>query len=160
MQNTIEQLADDMHGRLVSRRVDQLVPHPCYLRHQFTASLEQMSALIELGESGFREPLVITQDGIIIDGYARWELAQKRDLPNVLCLEYELTKDEALEALIRRHRDSKGINHFCRIVLAQELEPWLKRKAHLNQRRGGQYKGSSSLTEAEKLDVRKEIACI
>jgi hypothetical protein len=45
-------------------------------------------------------------------------------------------------------------------VLAQELEPWLKRKAHLNQRRGGQYKGSSSLTEADKLDVRKEIACI
>ena len=39
-----------------------------------------------------------------------------------------------------------------------ELEPWLKEKAQSNQRAGGQTKGSSKLTEAERIDVRSQIA--
>lgn len=38
------------------------------------------------------------------------------------------------------------------------MEPLLKEKARANQRTGGQQKGSSNLTEAEKVDVRKAIA--
>jgi hypothetical protein len=42
--------------------------------------------------------------------------------------------------------------------LALELEPGFKEKARANQRVGGQNKGSSNLTEAETLDVRRKIA--
>ena len=66
-----------------------------------------------------------------------------------MCMEYELTERESLYWLLERHRRSSGLNDFIRILLALELEPWLKNKARLNQQIGGQDKGSSKLTEAE-----------
>lgn len=149
---------DDTGGQLVTLRLDELRPHPSYLRHQLAASTSQMSTLVALGELAFREPLVITRDRSIIDGYARWEVARLTGRPTLLCLEYASTEAEALEALIRMHRRSNGLNDFCRILLAQELEPWFKNKARLNQQIGGQNKGSSKLTEAENIDVRSAIA--
>jgi len=74
-----------------------------------------------------------------------------------MCMEYELTEPESLYWLLERHRRSNGLNDFIRILLALELEPWLKNKARLNQQIGGQDKGSSKLTEAETVDVRSEI---
>jgi hypothetical protein len=74
------------------------------------------------------------------------------------CIEYELTEADALRWLLQRHRRSKGLNDFIRVLLALELEPLLKEKAQSNQRAGGQNKGSSKLTEAERLHVRSEIA--
>jgi hypothetical protein len=52
----------------------------------------------------------------------------------------------------------EGFNAFCRIFLALDLEPWLREKARLNQSAGGQNKGSSKLTEAQRVDVRSQIA--
>jgi hypothetical protein len=76
------------------------------------------------------------------------------------CIEYELTEADALRWLLQRNRRSKGLTDFIRVLLALELEPLLKEKAQSNRRAGGQNKGSSNLTEAERLDVRKEIARI
>jgi hypothetical protein len=42
--------------------------------------------------------------------------------------------------------------------MASELKVSTRRKAQANQRTGGQIKGSSKLTEAEKVDVRREVA--
>jgi len=58
------------------------------------------------------------------------------------------------------HRRSNGLNDFSRILLALDLEPELKEKARQNQSLGGQSKGSSNLTKASRLDVRREIARI
>lgn len=71
---------------------------------------------------------------------------------------YELTDAEALQWLIQKHRRSNGLNDFSRILLALELEPWFRENARSNQRAGGRSKGSSKLTEAERLDVRSEVA--
>jgi hypothetical protein len=101
---------------------------------------------------------VITKDRIILDGYARFELARLQGRPTLPCIEYELTESEALQRLLKQHRRSDGLNAFSRILLALDLEPWLKEKARLNQSIGGQSKGSSKLTEDKRLDVRREIA--
>jgi Putative transposase/Transposase zinc-binding domain len=69
-----------------------------------------------------------------------------------------MTEEEALFWLIRKHQRSDGLNAFCRILLALELEPWFKARARCNQQLGGQKKGSSNLSEADRLDVRSEIA--
>jgi len=45
-----------------------------------------------------------------------------------------------------------------RATLALDLEPWLQERARANQRAGARNKASSKLTEAERIDVRKEIA--
>lgn len=106
----------------------------------------------------FREPLLITQDRTILDGYARWKLARQRGQLTLHCIKYDLPEAEALYWLLQKHRRSSGLNAFSRILLAQELEPWLKEQARSNQRVGGQNRGSSKLTEADKLDVRSRIA--
>ena len=144
--------------QLQTYRVDELRPHPSYVRHGCSVSVSQMSALAALGALAFREPIVITGDRTIIDGYARLQLARQRGMGSILCLEYDLTNAEALSWLIQSHRPSRGLKSYSRILLALDLEPSLQERALANQQAGGREKGSSSLTEA--LDVRAEIASI
>ena len=147
-------------GQLVTCRLDELHPHPSYLRHHLTVSAAQLSALAERGDRAFQEPLVITRDGTILDGYARLELARLQGRATLSCIEYDLTESEALHRLLERHRRSNGLNAFSRTLLALDLEAGFKEKARSNQQAGGQNKGSSKLTEAERLDVRHEIAAV
>jgi hypothetical protein len=140
--------------------VDEVRPHPSYIRHNLAVHACQLSAVAELGDLAFREPLVITQDHIIIDGFARWTLARLQCRSTLACIEYEMSEAEALQNILQRHRRSSGLNDFIRICLALELEPFFKSKGRAKQQAGGQNKGSSILTKAERLDVRKEIARI
>src|SRR5260370_12636315 len=71
-----------------------------------------------------------------------------------------MDEEDDLQYKLQRHRRSAGLNDFSRICLALELEPFLKSKGRAKQQAGGQNKGSSILTEAERVDVRKEIAHI
>jgi len=145
-------------GSLITCRADELRPHPSYERHHIAVSASQLSSLAELGDLVFREPLVITRSRTILDGYARWMLAQQQRRLTLQCIEYDLPEAEALHWLLQKHRRSNGLNAFSLIVLALELEPWLKEQARLNQRTGGQNRGSSKLSEADRLDVRARIA--
>jgi hypothetical protein len=155
-----ERQPDDNRGRLVTYHPDELRPHPSYIRHNLAVHACQLSAVAELGELAFREPLVITQDHIILDGFVRWALARLQGRPTLACIEYGMSEAEALQNLLQRHRRSSGLNDFIRICLGLELEPFLKQKGRAKQQAGGQNKGSSILTEAQRLDVRKEIARI
>jgi hypothetical protein len=145
-------------GNLVTCSLDELHPHPSYDRHHLTVPASQLSAIADRGDLALLEPLVITRDRTILDGYARLELARLRGRATLPCIEYDLTESEALHWLLQKHRRSNGLNDFSRILLALDLEPWFKEKARSNQRAGGHNKGSSKLTEAERLDVRSEIA--
>ena len=145
-------------GKFIACRLDELRPHASYVRLRLTVPVSKLSALAEQGELAFREPLVITRERIVIDGYTRWELARLKGKLVLPCIEYELSDEEALRWLLQKHRRSNGMNDFCRILLALELEPCMKEKALSNQRLGGRMKGSSNLTEASTIDVRKEIA--
>jgi hypothetical protein len=143
---------------VVARRLDELRPHPSYSRHGLAVSASQLSTLAALNEQTLEEPIAITRDGLIIDGYARMERARMLGQTTILCIEHELTEEEALRELLRRHLGSNRLNAFCRILLARELEPWFRQKALANQTAGGENKGSSKLTEAERVDVTAKIA--
>jgi hypothetical protein len=145
-------------GQLVTCNLSELRPHPSYLRLRLSVSVSKLSALAEQGGLAFREPLVVTRERAVIDGYARWELARLKGWRSLPCIEYDLTDEQALRWLLQKHRRSNGMNDFCRILLALELEPCLREKAQSNQRFGGRMKGSSNLTEDAALDVRQEIA--
>jgi hypothetical protein len=146
------------HRQLVMRCLDELRLHPSYSKHRLTVSASKLSALTALDDQALEEPIVITRDGLIIEGYARVELARMRGRTTILCIESDLTEEEALRELLRRHLGSKRLNAFRRILLARELELWFKKKALANQQAGGANKGSSKLTEAEKVDVTAKIA--
>ena len=94
--------AETQRRDCVTCRVDDLRPHPSYVKHQLSVSTSKITALQRLGDRAFLEPIAVTQDWIIIDGYARWELAKLRNIATVLCLEYRLTEDEALCFMLRK----------------------------------------------------------
>jgi ParB-like chromosome segregation protein Spo0J len=144
--------------RLVICRVDELRPHSGLVRHKLEPSIEKLSALSARGEAAFQDPLTITQNSFIIDGYVRWHLARIQGRATLVCLQREVTDEEALLYLIQHNRRSSGLNDFVRILLALELEVWFNAQARSNQQRGGKMKASSNLTEADRRDVREQIA--
>lgn len=146
------------HHQLITCRLDELRRHPSYIRHHLAVSASKLSALAQQGERAFFEPLVITRDRTILDGYDRWELAQLQERASLPCIVFDLSESEALQWLLQKHRRSSGLNDFSRILLAFELEPWFRENARSNQRVGGLNKRSSNLTEAGRLDVRIEVA--
>ena len=153
-----EPSSSPLHRQLVTRRVDQLVPHPSFGRHHLSVPIGELAAAASHPDLAIREPIAITQDNVILKGYGQWQLARLQSRETVLCIEYELSQEEALKCLLQSYRRSDGLNDFVRIVLALDLEPWLQEKARSNQRTGGQNKGSSTLAKAARLDVRSEIA--
>ena len=152
--------ATDFQCRLVHLSVDQLQPHPSYVKHQFSVSVAQLAALSALGDLAFEQPIIVTQTGIVIDGYARWELARKQGRQSILCLEYQFSVEEALRRMIVSHHPSKGFTGYCRSLLALDLEPLIRERARVNQQIGGQKREESDLTEAQKVDARSEMAAI
>jgi len=145
-------------ARLTTRRVEELHPHPSFARHRLNFPLAELSVAASPAYLGLLEPIAITQDNVILKGYAQWKLAGLQDRETVRCIEYTLPGHEALQHLIQAHRRSHILNDFARIALALDLEPWLQEKARSNQRNGGQSKGSSTLTKASRADVRSQIA--
>lgn len=102
----------------------------------------------------------MTQQGYVLAGQAQWEVAKRHGDLTVACLQFELSEDQALLWLIQKRQGSRGINAFTRILLALELEPYLKERARANQSLGGFMKGSSKMAEADRLDVREEVAAV
>jgi hypothetical protein len=107
-----EQELDSRCPQLVMFRVSELCPYPSYLKHKLSVPASRIDALDRLGNRAFQDPILVTQDRLIIDGYARWELAKKRGMATILCLVYQRTEDEALRDFLWRHRRLDGLNDF------------------------------------------------
>jgi hypothetical protein len=113
--------------------------------------ISKLSALAQRGDLVFREPIRITCDGLVIDGYVCLELARQLDRTELLCLEYDLAEAESLKEMLKAHQALKGFNAFQRTVLALDLESEFQEQARSHQQEGGRHKGSSKLTEAGRL---------
>lgn len=150
----------DLPCRLIERPIEEIRAHDSYAKHGLFVSASKLSQLIAAGDAVLTQPIIVTRTRTIIDGYGRWELAKRWSRRKILCLEYDLSDEEALRWLIGTHLPSKGMNGFCRSQLASDLEPVLRDAARNNQRIGGQMKGSSTLTEAQTIDSRSELAAI
>jgi hypothetical protein len=151
---------DDIPCQLVTCRLDELHPHSSYFKHKLSVPACKVDALDRLGDRALQDPIVVTQDRLIIDGYARWELAKRRGMATILCLVYQRTEDEALRDFLRRHRRFDGLNDFTLIELSRDIKLFSAEKARLHQQSGGQRKGSAKLEASERVDSRKERARI
>jgi len=144
--------------RMVMRRTDILKPHPSLLKQDLWPTHERLLKLAKCGNTIFEQPLLITHENLIVDGYARWRIARQKQRDTVLCQVCQLTEQEALQRILQTHRRPEWLNAFSRIQLALDLEPWLREKARANQSAGGKEKVSSKLTEERRIDCRKQIA--
>ena len=154
----LTQRPENWKPHLISCPVGELRPHPSFVRHRLSVNTSKLSALAERGDLAFSDPIVITRDRIVVDGYARWELAKLTGRRLLNCIEHELGLEEALGELIRTHGPSPGLSDFVRIELALDLEPHFQEKALMNQQAGGQGKGLSKLTTAQRINTRREVA--
>jgi len=112
-------------SQLVTRRVEELRPHPSFVRHHLNVPLAALSVVASQADLGMREPIAITQANVILKGYAQWELAKLQGRETMPCIEFTLSEEEALHWLLQSHRRSHILNDFARIVLALDLEPLL-----------------------------------
>ena len=90
-----------------------------------------------MGEDAFLFPLIVTSDGIVIDGYARLEVARLQGRATVECIEYNISEEEALRRLLFCHRPSPGLPPFTRIAMARDLAKSFREKALQHQQAGG-----------------------
>jgi hypothetical protein len=141
-----------------SRLVAEIRPHPRILQHCLSPATAKLSALADRGDLAFQDPLMVTAEGIILDGFARWTLARLKGYTMLPCMVRHLDESEALVYILQKQRQSVGLNDFIRISLALELEPNFRAQARERQRLGGEKKLSSNLTGAQRIDVRARIA--
>ena len=144
-------------GRLVDRPTATLRPHPTYQALCGPIAATRVRRVARQ-RGPIRDPLLTTSDGTILDGHARWQVALDRQQSSLPCLEYDVTDEEALQIVIQQHRASEGLNAFCRIVMALELEPFFKAHSRRSRPETGTRTLSSNLTNAEHRDVRQAIA--
>lgn len=81
--------------RMVMRATDALKPHPSLLKQDLWPTNERLLALEKLGDAIFEQPLLITQENVIVDGYARWRIAHHQHRDTMLCQVCQLTEQEA-----------------------------------------------------------------
>src|SRR4051794_14370771 len=55
---------------VISCPIGELRVHPSYARHGLSVDPSRLSAVADRGDFAFQDPIVITRDRILIDGYA------------------------------------------------------------------------------------------
>jgi hypothetical protein len=91
--------AASLSAGLLSCSPHELRPHPAYARHKLSVETQQLATLEKQGELAFANPVLISRDRLLIDGYARCELAKRQGRSTLLCLEYDVSEDHALQLL-------------------------------------------------------------
>ena len=144
--------------RLVMRSPWELRPHPSWVKHDLGLSVARLSAIAASWNPLKLDPISITRDGTILKSHEVSELACRRGLERISCLEYDLDKADALLWIIQHSYQDQELTSYHRAVLALDYEPSLHERARENQRLGGQIKGSTTLSEAQVINCRREIA--
>ncbi len=149
---------DDSGRRFVWLPPGELHPHPTLERYGIAALQAEHNKIATQDDSLSQATIEITTSRTILDGFAQWKSALGAKCSRILCIEYSLTDEQALEWLLRRHRRRNGWNSYCRILTALQLEPKFKQEALANQIAGGQKKGLSNLTKGAEMHVRLKLA--
>lgn len=129
--------------------------HPAYAELQLSVSPAQLAGIKRWGDLAIRDPLLVTREGVIIDGHARKAFADSLGVSTLACVEFNIGEEDALRMILSKHGRCVGWNDYNRIRLASQLKNALQIQARANQQAGGHLKGKSNFTEA---NVRKEIA--
>jgi len=146
--------------RPVVRTPGQLRLHRALEEVGWIGVIDEFNEAARLRHPPVTEPILIASNGTILSGIGRWRSAVFDGRLEINCVEYPLSEDQSLQFILAHHQRRSGWNDFVRICLAQTLEPNLQQRALDNMRAGGKFKGSANLPEAQRIDVRKEIAQI
>jgi hypothetical protein len=147
-----------LEGRPVVRSPGQLRLHPALEELDWVGVIGELNEAVQLTSPSVTEPILITTNGIILAGFGPWRSALFDSRQEINCIEYPLNEEQALQFMLSCHRPRRGWNDFIRICVALKLELSLQQRARDNMSAGGKYKGSTNLSGADRIDVRREIA--
>src|SRR5271165_6005970 len=82
--------------------VNRIRPHPAMATCGMLPKAVQLEPLRHCGDQVFDEPLDITHEGILIDGYKRWKIARELGLQELPCRVHRLNKTEALKRILNK----------------------------------------------------------
>ena len=150
--------SDQPVGRSVIRSPQQLRLHPALERLGWTGGIAEFNEAARPNHPSVTDPILVSTNGTILSGFGRWRSAVFGGRLEINCIEYLLNEDESLQFILTHHQTRSGWNDFVRICLALTLETTLQQNALDNMRAGGKLKGLANLPEADRIDVRKEIA--
>src|ERR1041385_721938 len=147
-------------GRSVIHRPDRLKLHPALQRLGWTGLVDELDDAARVKEQSLRDPVLITENRMILAGFGRWRLALLERRDEISCIEFRLDDNESLQFILAHHRPLRAWNPFVRTRLALALVPLFQERALENMRAGGKYKGLAKLPDAQTIDVREQIAAI
>jgi len=102
--------------------------------------------------------ILATPKGTILAGIGYWWFAVCEGRADISWIEYPIDEADALQFILSHYQRSCGVNDFLRIRLALTHVSWFEQKAHENMRAGGKHKGSTNLSMAGHIEVRRKIA--
>lgn len=144
-------------GRPVTRYSEQLRPHQALDAIGWT-DINEINEVTRRKLQLVPEPILITTEGIILSGIGSWRLALSEGRQQIDCIEYDLDQEECIQYILAVNRTRPRWNSFLLIRLALTLETYFQHKALDNMRTGGKCKGSTNLSKADRIEVRREIA--
>jgi hypothetical protein len=147
-------------GRPVVRSPERLRLHRALEELGWTGVIDELNDAARLKGQSVPEPILITTNGTILAGFGIWQAAVFYGRHEINCIEYPLREDESLQFILTYHQTRRGWSDFVRICLALKLELYFQQRARDNMSAGGKCKGSANLPEAQRIDVREEIAGI
>ena len=147
-----------LEGRPVVLSPEKLRLHHALLELGWTGVIDEFNDATRLASLPVTEPILITADGTILAGFGRWRLAVLEGRREIHCIEYPLGEDESLQFILTHHQTRCGWNAFVRIRLALTLEANLQQRALDHMRAGGKHKDLANLPDAQRIDVRQEVA--
>ena len=144
--------------RIVQRSPWELIRHPILAEYCLGLSVARLSAISDTWDPSWWCPICIAKDGKVLKGLEEWELARKRNLQKVNCLEFDLNEEEIVQWILDQFGKTEQFNDFVRILIARKLKPFFSERGKENERLGGLLKGSINLPKAQRIDSRAQIA--
>jgi hypothetical protein len=141
-----------------SVKIQRIRPHPAVRALGYNPTAVELEPVRQHWEKARSEPLIVTDQGTIIDGHKRWVVARERGIATLPCVMLAISDDEALDQILARASAKNWWKPCRRICLALTREEALREQARENQRAGGRKKDPSTLTTAQHIEVRREIA--
>jgi len=108
----------------VQRSPEKLHLHPALVRLDLGQAAQDTAQAVRSTTAALLQTIVITTDGTLIAGLSAWRKAVDSGLSVVDCIEYPLTSQEALEAILIHNQPRRTWNNFTRVRLALELETY------------------------------------
>jgi hypothetical protein len=152
------QLSLTFTPKRISIATDKIKPTKCISDLGIKPSPLRLAVLERMGDAVFSIPITVNTRFEIIDGEARWVIAQRRHRKSMECEIYDYDEERTLQEILKKSTCGPSISKFSRVEIALRLEKYHQARAQKNRKLGGAKKQLLFLTEAERANVQRLVA--